>query len=521
MSRRAYLYSIPLLAVAAVGIPQAWGSPAPPGTTPAAEQAKEEEFLFYIYTQNAEQLAKAVRNGSGAIEKIAAVRDSVNRHLVHIRRGDFRDDLEDLFECQLETVDAVVDYTRKLDRIDRGILADREQRSSETGFNAGKAGGLVGGTAYREGATGGDAAVAGLAVAAAAYLLEDARNRRELSEQKKRAVEDATDELRRVMSPIEARESYSLGSIPATGGWTRGKEGEWIHPIGVRIKFLVELYMKADGPDAAVAAVKKIVQARDDVPDAPIYEEYRVVAGYYAARLLTWAAEQRLGDRRWGAVDVEEARSAVEAWEDFLSQPHALSPKDKTDAEHQRIIALCMAGEYERAAPLAVDLNQRLADAGDQSRQFCLTYARLCSCSGEFSEKTLSFVRFAIAGSSFSSALDAMDPVGVKEVRDDVNLQDLRTGFPEEFDELFKVNTTWHVDWGLFSDDIELTNKSSFPLEDVVLEVSIQSSEGTWTRKFRTPKLNPGQKKEWNTKIGSRGDDWKGTATYTYDLPSN
>ncbi len=103
----------------------------------------------------------------------------------------------------------------------------------------------------------------------------------------------------------------------------------------------------------------------------------------------------------------------------------------------------------------------------------------------------------------------------------DPNLEALRNAFPTDFSNLFQVRFDWSIDWGLFSDDIVLVNKSAFPLTNVKLTAKLTSaSTGDWgPREFEAPVISPGQSMRWHVspKITARGTDVQGTAKLRSD----
>ena len=71
------------------------------------------------------------------------------------------------------------------------------------------------------------------------------------------------------------------------------------------------------------------------------------------------------------------------------------------------------------------------------------------------------------------------------------------------------VTYEFYVDWGhFFSDDVCVTNTSSFTLTGVVFQAHVRSTGNyDWSERFTTERIDPGETHRWKTWITSRGKD--------------
>jgi len=120
----------------------------------------------------------------------------------------------------------------------------------------------------------------------------------------------------------------------------------------------------------------------------------------------------------------------------------------------------------------------------------------------------------------FSYAVKTLGYNNIAGVKADPDLAVMRGAYRKEFDDLIAVKTSWHLNWGLFADEITLTNNSAFPISNVVLTVQITSREKSWTPVLKCDSISPGQTYRWKAAVtvpGNYTKDAKATATLFCD----
>jgi hypothetical protein len=87
----------------------------------------------------------------------------------------------------------------------------------------------------------------------------------------------------------------------------------------------------------------------------------------------------------------------------------------------------------------------------------------------------------------------------------DADLKALRTAKPEEFDALLNVKTFWDIDFGWANDDILLTNKSRFPITEVLFKPRITSGANEWNLNLQAKRINAGVTYKWENALSVPG----------------
>lgn len=468
----------------------------PTGTT------NESQFMVYVYQKLQYQLPATIQQTDQVRKQLTQLRDRVNLYNEYAKRKEIDTKVQSLYANLLTAIDLTSDYVIQLDRIDRSILAQRQQQLAETGTVAGSAGGYVGVTAYRDGATGGDAALAGITVAAITYLLDDFKKRQVLDETKQRALEDASESFARKMSAVQAREKDGLSAVAEAYGWERLDNGVLENPFVKLESDLAEQYSKASTAAETLAACNLILEAARVVPAASVFDEERAYALYWVASGATWAARKELEGKRWGAAPAPSADLAVKLWNTALRY----APTDP-DGEFraERACALGMGGHFSEAKTQAnAVFSLRRGNPG-----FLYQYVSLWSSSGTPDMMSLTNLKACLRW------------IDLQTVKTDPNLGPLRQAYPAEFADLMKIKWDWDINWGwgLANDEICLANKSAFPLTNVKLDVTVKSTGyANWgPRRFEAILISPGQVFRWKVDIPTQGNDAQGSASLIAD----
>ena len=106
----------------------------------------------------------------------------------------------------------------------------------------------------------------------------------------------------------------------------------------------------------------------------------------------------------------------------------------------------------------------------------------------------------------------------VAHANNDPDLDNLRAQRPKEYAALTEVKWAWRINYGVFNDDIILTNNSAFALTDVELQVNIQNGQQQWAPKCEIEYLPPGATYTWENIVSvPNNSNTKTTATLVCD----
>ena len=497
------------------------------------ETTDEAEFLLYCYENLRDEIPAAVddvvlpisRRTRLSVHRLQAVRtvsrgdaqkgltelrDRVNQYHEYAKQKGVDPGVQSLYADLLTAIDITADYLIQLNRIDRALLDLRARQSAETGYNTVLAGGNASHAAYENGAERGDAAFTGIATGMVTFFLEEMTNQQELDESKRQALEDASEDFKRKMSALQARESNGLSDFAKKYQWQRDKEGHSVDRFTKLEEDLTHQYCNASTPNEALVSCKAILDSARLVPGPSVYDEHRAYALYWAARAAMWAAEQELRGERWGSTYGPSADVAVKLWDAALryapTDPAGLWPS-------QRAWTLGIGGRFPEAIKQATEVFPlRQADPA-----FMYQYACLWSASGSPDQNTLLNLRTAISREGFST--DLFEWVTLQTMKKDPNLDVLRQRYSAEFGDLVELKYKWYVDEGLLSDDICLINNSAFPITNVKFVVSVKSvGYADWgPYQEAAARIEPGQTFRWPAGRTPRGNAPNRSALLTTD----
>jgi len=208
-----------------------------------------------------------------------------------------------------------------------------------------------------------------------------------------------------------------------------------------------------------------------------------------------------LGEGGWGSAPVRSADRAVRFCRTLLDYDEL----DESGAGRAQLAwALAAQGRHRESLEIAESVVK--LQGGDLN----FVYNLICLLSiNDRLDDAMEIFGIAVKDRGF---------LDISHARKDPDLAKLRERKSREFEDLTKVKFEWGIDWGVFSDDICVTNRSAFPLTNVTFEARI-TSEGSpaWKETFTTNAILPGQTHRWNTRIGSRGENPDGNASLSAD----
>jgi hypothetical protein len=89
----------------------------------------------------------------------------------------------------------------------------------------------------------------------------------------------------------------------------------------------------------------------------------------------------------------------------------------------------------------------------------------------------------------------------IPHIKRDPDLAHVRSALPKEFADAVEVKTKWDVVFGVFQDDITLTNQSAFPLTDVVLSAHLEQDQRRWDPVLKVDRIGPGETHTWSNVV--------------------
>lgn len=406
-------------------------------------------------------------------------------------------------------IESLDTYLHFLSRIE-DIEAQAVIQASEDGFQSGFKGGYAGGAAYA-GMKGQDASTAEAAVAAlligGATMAFDAWSQ---SEERDRAKAEAVAQAAQVVDDTIRTALYRAQSLSRTmadkHGWKRSEVGfelgtnrferlnamiaredveglrNWIEaearkrPRDPEVR-LMRALLTLDGnektaSDAVSTVVSECLKAVSLIPEHHVYDEYRCLYCMIAADFASMARDHEIqagSDFRQGTAISEKA---VELRKLALKY----DPTDATgELREQLAWALLTNGRIDEALSVSHEITDHLQNFPGS----CYQMASITSAAGQF-DNSLQWLERAIDLGWIDIAILKNNPL----------LADLRSARPEAFQELTDVKWSWSIDWGIFNDDILLTNKSNFALTNVTLDFELKQDARTWKDSLRVSSIS-------------------------------
>ncbi len=155
---------------------------------------------------------------------------------------------------------------------------------------------------------------------------------------------------------------------------------------------------------------------------------------------------------------------------------------DATDwGKYDLALALNCAGLHEEALNMANRVRKLT-----RTPEYAYNYACLLSLDGQ-TKLALEWHEFAFKLGDSNVAWAKQDPE-LKRVGEDQ---------AEAFARITEVKWEWRINYGIFNDDIVLTNKSVFPLTNITVVPTIMKNGQTFTKSLTVGYLAAGQSYTW------------------------
>ena len=469
-----------------------------------ATNADERLFLMNLLGHLYSELPADVSNPQTVQTTLGELRYEANRHYEDIKQKNLDDRLTSLYSDFLSAVD---DYNALLvnyGKIESDAVARTEKESAESGFSAGFNGAESYADARDNGNSGSDALVQGAAVGIVEYLWDDYNKGKERDADKQQELQEANQEFRNKFSTYIARAQNAALDLSQKYSWEKGEAGfddsQMNRP---RDPFVLsqQAYDYSSTNQITVtdmiACANQCLNAACLVPSGDIYDEYRANFLWAAGDIASRASSKEIGNQSWGTAYNQTAASAVQVWKaclKFTSDPTG-------ECREQMAWALMASGDLKEA------LNQAnsIASLRQNSASFSYNMACLESDLGD-TDTAFKWFDYTVRTLGYNN---------ITQAKIDPDLEAMRTEQKSRFDELVAVNWTCGIGFGIFNDDVIVTNNSAFTLSHVVFNGTVTSSGSPQQiPELKVDQIAPGNFYKWVNAISvPNGSTITGTLT--------
>lgn len=515
-----YLRTIFLLLVfltAQVGL-LALPSPAVAGEIDIKPAANVDERLFILRVLETlyETWPSDISDPNVFVAAVTEHRTTAIRMREHCRREMLGTDLEACFNEFIESLDAYTDFLASIDQIKREVAEQAKKDQFNAGFTAGMSGASTYGAMRQGDYSSGQAAAFALFVGGVQYLVDSWEKADRRGAEERRAVSAAATALQDRITTSLVNAQAAARKLTESHGWGRSEAGFELderraaHVLQLlddaNIEGLLRVYNDAviSRPrDPFVRLYRNLCRALADegnvgatlrhaldcldtaslVPEGRIYDDYRAMCVAYAGFLALDARSYEIQRRINPFGSTAASQLAVSCFDWLIQNTGTFGAS--------RAWSLMADGQLEAAFEQASHVLEMHKNDAD----FSYCYACLMSRMGKTKEAAM-WLRAAIRSGFYNVAMAKTDP----------DLDNLRLERPGEFAEIIAVKSETTIHYGLFNDDITLTNKSDFPITNVVLDLRLEQDGRVWTRKLETDIIMPGQPYRWARVVSIPGN---------------
>ena len=218
------------------------------------------------------------------------------------------------------------------------------------------------------------------------------------------------------------------------------------------------------------------IRAAELVPASPVYNGIRQDFVHSGADLAAMAASVETksgygGHPRLAAQVLSFSRT-------YLN----LDPQDATGRGHMNLArGLAFSGRYREAVEAATQALNSSRQTWENDQSFCYRYASMLSLAGDRLDLVNAWLRQGYARG-----------LGVDSVRDNPDLAAFRRAYPKQYEALTTVKLTYRIEFGIFLDDLILTNESPFEVTHLRGSMTIRKGQMSWTPQVNCPSIAPG-----------------------------
>lgn len=451
----------------------------------------------------------------------------------HCRRENLGADLEGCFDEYVQSLDAYTDFLLNLGHIRKETAEQVQKDELSSGFNAGLAGSATYGAMSGSDYSGGEAAAAALMTGIAQYLLdswEKADKRDAVAQQRMEALARRLDDR---IAASRANAQAVARKLAKENGWGKSEAGFENDPqLTAHIQKMIEqndlqgllrVYEKvtkdhprdpflrldhnvlratadAGNPAALLRDAQDSLDTASLIPEGHIYDEYRTMCVIQAALLASNARSTEIMNGITPTGSTAASQFLIRCIDWVIEN----TPSDLTgELGEFRAGALLADGQVDEALEQANEvLEQRQHDAA-----FCYNYACILSRMNS-TDKALGWLNAAI-DRGYTNLI---------QIKSDPDLDNLRRKQAKGYAEAVSIDWEWNIAWGVFNDDIIMTNKSRFPLTGVIFTADLEQDGKRWRPQMTAEVIMPGETYKWENIVSiPKGRLSKGTANMVCD----
>jgi len=476
-----------------------------------------------------------------AKKSLRELREEAQRFQRYIERQNLDKELSDCFGDLAGMADANISLVDEIDTILRGDnLRSKQDKTSALGKGLGDGFDVAGpGMAVNKVVEGGPegamvVALLSLAVSVTSYIDEssamDAQRKAELNSALTRVTDDylqkvwTTDDASRARAQVLAkRYGWALDEVRVESqadvklALERSAAGD-----SSRVQALNQRAVQRQprNPWAKLSSIYEGVEALENVSAS---QYLRASKDIWALRGLVPGGETYADDKH--IIRVGAAEYAIMAR--FEEVKKGVSPLGSTDTSRWSVevlketvraagndddgyLRMLLAGallannDVHESITLSNEILPKLKRDGD----FMYLYACVCSRAGDF-KHALGWLENAVATDGTDISWTWADP----------DLSALRRAEGLKFREIVKPKVTWEMSYGMFNDDVILTNKSPFALTSLKLNIDLRQGDKRWQKTLTADRIEAGKSVSWKNVVSIPGSklDKASSASITCD----
>lgn len=470
-------------------------------------EANEERFLLCLLESNIDRiLVSSHQKPEVAAVAVAETREYAEAIVAHLQQHPVQTKgFLEAFQKVVALADAYDGLVREVDGIE---TAAKEKRGTEA-IKAGLKGGALGWSAMQSFDSGdGTGAIVGIAGA----LFSSWQHGKALEADKRAQIERVASAFFAQLDQARADAVLIADRVAERNAWSRASIGfardrksygqeQLLHrseelaavladltrqrPLDPILQFksiMLQDDLDGDGTTQQkyLEWAAKFVELARLVPSGAVYDFFRWRYMMRAGTAALKAAEQEAKGKKLGE-SAKAAGTAVSCWKTAMSINQSDASGELRWGYGQ---SLAMAGYLDEAREILPTIRDHVCLNPD----YHYLLARLYAVNDE-AEKALAHLKEAVENGLTK----------VAEARVSADLANLRNAYGDQVASLLAVKFGWAVKYGVFNDDITLTNQSPFPLTHVVLRPVISNSKGSFTPKqqLTLENLGPGQSHTW------------------------
>ncbi len=274
----------------------------------------------------------------------------------------------------------------------------------------------------------------------------------------------------------------------------------------VRARYADSLLSDAKDPEQCIKATNEYLHAAQLVPSDSSYDSLRLQYVAEAMNAAVYAPAIEAGSRGYSAHPAS-APVGLKLARTYL----AIDPADTSGLGHVQLArSLAFLGRYDEAANQATTAYNLDKQWGDDAG-FCYRYAKLMCLTG----------RMNMVADWLKQAYRA-GYHDISSFRADPDMSGFRNAEPRQFEQLTAPKWGWEIKFGVFMDDVVVTNNSPFDLTNVQVQVHVIKGTQRWDPLIKCPLIRSGSSYKAENVMSVTGDSYdQATASLSSDQTSS